>query len=254
MLVLERYERIVQLVNERGSIRVTELSEFCGVTEETIRRDLDNLEKAGRLRRSHGGAIRIQDTDQQNETPFFEREVEHAEEKKRIALEAIKRIAPNDRIVLDASTTAWYMASFMPDMSLTVLTNSIKVATELSTKEKIQVLSTGGILASRSLSFVGPLTERTLESYHVDKAFISCKGIRFDRGLSESNEWQATVKRTMLNIADQVILLADSSKFGLQSFTRISGFGQITEIITDAGIDAETVTGLEELGIQTTKV
>lgn len=218
MLVAERYEKIVQLVNDRGSIRVSELSELCGVTEETIRRDLDRLEQAGKLRRSHGGAVNVKD--QQPETPFTEREITHAEEKRQIAQEAIRLIKPKDRIVLDASTTAWYMASHLPDIPLTVLTNSIKVALELSTKEKIEVISTGGLLASRSLSYVGPLAERSLNAYYVDKLFLSCKGVHLERGISESSELQARIKLKMIGIADRVVLLADSSKFGVQALHR----------------------------------
>ncbi|MEW9669360.1 DeoR/GlpR family DNA-binding transcription regulator [Ammoniphilus sp. 3BR4] len=252
MLVAERYEKIVQLVNERGSIRVTELSQLCNVTEETIRRDLDRLEQAGRLRRSHGGAVSIKD--QQTEIPYFERETSHAEEKKRIALEAIERIQPNERIVLDASTTAWYMASYLPDIPLTVLTNSIKVATELSSKEKIEVISTGGLLAQKSLSFVGPLAERSLDSYHVNKVFLSCKGVHLRRGISESNELQARVKQKMIDMADQVILLADSSKFGVQALTRVADLNQVDAIITDRNIAKETLDQLKELAISLTTV
>lgn len=252
MLVAERYEKIVQLVNERGSIRVTELSQLCNVTEETIRRDLDRLEQAGRLRRSHGGAVSIKD--QQTEIPYFERETSHAEEKKRIALEAIERIQPNERIVLDASTTAWYMASYLPDIPLTVLTNSIKVTTELSSKEKIEVISTGGLLAQKSLSFVGPLAERSLDSYHVNKVFLSCKGVHLRRGISESNELQARVKQKMIDMADQVILLADSSKFGVQALTRVADLNQVDAIITDRNIAKETLDQLKELAISVTTV
>lgn len=248
MLVPERYEKIVSLVNERGSIRVSELSELCQVTEETIRRDLDRLEHSGRLRRSHGGAISVKDT-QQPETPYAEREIMHAEEKKRIALEAIKRIGPKERILLDASSTAWYMAASVPDLPLTVLTNSIKVATELSSKEKIEVISTGGILAQRSLSFVGPLAERSLDSYHVDKVFLSCKGVHLDRGISESNELQARIKERMIGIADEVILLADSSKFGVQAFTHVADLAQVNVIITDRRIAKETLDRLIDRGI-----
>lgn len=100
----------------------------------------------------------------------------NAEEKRRIAEEAVKQIQPHDRILLDASTTAWYMASILPDIPLTILTNSIRVATELAGKEKIEVISTGGQLLQRSLSFVGPLAERSLESYYVDKLFFSSQG------------------------------------------------------------------------------
>ncbi|WP_054955984.1 DeoR/GlpR family DNA-binding transcription regulator [Paenibacillus dakarensis] len=254
MLVAERYEKIVHLVNERGSIRVTELSELCGVTEETIRRDLDRLEDSGRLRRSHGGAVSVKDQStpwrSQPEIPFTEREIMHAEEKQRIAEEAVKLIEPNQRILLDASTTAWYMARLIPDFPLTVLTNSIKAAAELGGKEKIEVISTGGIMAHRSLSFVGPLAERSLDSYHVDKAFLSFKGIHLERGLSESNELQARIKHKMIGMADDVILLADASKFGVQAFTQVSDLQRIGTIITDKRLSAEDAAPFIERGIQ----
>jgi DeoR family L-fucose operon activator len=254
MLAAERYEKIVQLVNERGSIRVSELSELCQVTEETIRRDLDRLESAGRLRRSHGGAVSVKDQSQHPEIPYAEREIVHAEEKRRIAGAAIQLIRPRDRILLDASSTAWYMAASMPDIPLTVLTNSIKVATELASKEKIEVISTGGILAQRSLSFVGPLAERSLDTYHVDKVFLSCKGVHLERGISESNELQARVKQKMVGMADEVIVLADASKFGVQAFTRVADLADVDAIVTDRRIDRDTVRQLEERSIAVTAV
>ncbi|MFC4778660.1 DeoR/GlpR family DNA-binding transcription regulator [Paenibacillus sp. GCM10023252] len=247
MLVAERYEKIVQLVMDRGSIRVSELSELCEVTEETIRRDLDRLEQAGRLRRSHGGAVSVKE---QQEIPYTEREVIRAEEKKRIARAAIKLIAPKERILLDASSTAWYMASSVPDIPLTVLTNSIKVSTELSHKEKIEVISTGGILAQRSLSFVGPLAERSLDAYHVDKVFLSCKGVHLERGISESNELQARVKSKMIGMADEVILLVDSSKFGMQAFTHVAELSQVHTVITDRRLPEAVASELRERSIK----
>lgn len=252
MLVAERYDKIVGLVNERGSIRVTELSELCGVTEETIRRDLDRLEQAGRLRRSHGGAVSVKDG--QPEIPYFEREIAYAEEKRRIAEEAVKLILPKQRILLDASSTAWYMAASMPDIPLTVLTNSIKVSLELAGKERIEVISTGGILASRSLSYVGPLAERSLDAYHVDKAFLSCKGVHLERGVSESNELQARIKHRMVGMADEVVLLADSSKFGVQAFTHVASLKDIHVMITDNGLSSELRNELLERQIVCTTV
>ncbi|GAA4702063.1 DeoR/GlpR family DNA-binding transcription regulator [Brevibacillus fulvus] len=250
MLVAERLEKIVRLVNEKGSLRVSELSEICKVTEETIRRDLDKLEQAGRLLRSHGGAVSIRE--QQPETPYFEREIAYAEEKRKIAQQAIQYIEPHDRIILDASTTAWYMASIMPDMPITVLTNSLKVAMELSSKEKIEVICTGGILAPRSLSFVGPRAEKFLDAYYVDKAFLSCKGLHLERGISESNELQALVKKKMLGISEKVYLLADHSKFGIQAFTVVAGLKQVHEIITDSLVDQAFIAQLKEKSVSVT--
>ncbi|GAB6988823.1 DeoR/GlpR family DNA-binding transcription regulator [Paenibacillus pini] len=250
MLVAERYDKIISLVNERSSIRVSELSELCGVTEETIRRDLDRLEQQRKLRRSHGGAVSIKEN--QAETPYFEREVMHQEEKKQIAEAAVLLIEPRDRIALDASSTAWYMASILPDIPLTVLTNSIKVAMALSSKEKIEVISTGGILATRSLSYVGPMAERSLESYYVDKAFVSCKGVHAERGISESNELQAMVKHKMIRQAKQVYLLADASKIGIQAFTHVAAWEDVYEVITDSRILPEEADMLRSKSVRVT--
>ncbi|MFE4570309.1 DeoR/GlpR family DNA-binding transcription regulator [Paenibacillus chitinolyticus] len=252
MLVAERWQKILALVNERGSIRVTELSELCGVTEETIRRDLDKLESEGRLMRSHGGAVRVGES--QPEIPFKERETVHADLKRSIAREAVKHIRENDRIILDASTTAWYMAQILPDEPLTVLTNSIQVAVELSSKEKIQVVSTGGRLLPQSLSYAGPLAERSMDTYHVDKAFLSCKGVHTARGISESSELQALVKAKMVAISDEVFLLADHSKFGQQSFAHVASWERIGHVITDSSTSADSLEALREKGVKVTRL
>lgn len=247
MLVVERWQKIVQLVNERGSIRVSELSELCQVTEETIRRDLDKLENEGKLIRSHGGAISVRES--QTEIPFLERETTHADLKHSIAKEAVSHIRENDRIILDASSTAWYMAKHLPDVPLTVLTNSIKVTLELSQKEKIQVISTGGRLSSRSLSYVGPLAERSLDMYHVDKVFLSGQGVHLQHGISESSELQALIKRKMISIADEVYLLVDHSKFGVQSLTKVAAWQEIHHLITDRFTEKEEVSRIRDKGV-----
>jgi DeoR/GlpR family transcriptional regulator of sugar metabolism len=248
MLLAERHRKIVEVVNEKMSVRVTELSKIFQVTEETIRRDLEKLEKENLLRRSHGGAVSIQD--EQSEVSYAEREITNSVEKKAIAIEAVKLIQPGDQIVLDASTTAWYMAKEMPDLPLTVITNSIKVAIELSKKEQVKVISTGGMLLPKSLSYVGPLAERSLNMYHVNKAFISCKGVHIEGGLSDSNEWQALLKRQMMSISDQTILMADSTKFGVRNFAHITGIQQVDLVLTDSNIEDLTSHAFEEKGVQ----
>ncbi|MDE5053189.1 DeoR/GlpR family DNA-binding transcription regulator [Niallia taxi] len=251
MLVAERRRKIVELVNERLSIRVSELSDIFSVTEETIRRDLEKLEQDQLLSRSHGGAVSIEK--EATDVPFVVREITNSDEKKAIAAEAVKWIEPGEQIVLDASTTAWYMAQELPDMPLTVITNSIKVALELSKKEQIKVISTGGMLLANSLSYVGPLSERSLDSYYVNKLFLSCKGVHLS-GLSDSNEWQAILKKKMMDIASQVILLADSSKFGVKTFAHISELTRIHHVISDSNIPAEFHKELQEKAIPVTIV
>ncbi|WP_308638157.1 DeoR/GlpR family DNA-binding transcription regulator [Paenibacillus silvisoli] len=250
MIVAERHQHILRIVNEKGSVRVAELSQLCRVTEETIRRDLDRLEGEGRLQRSYGGAMRVgQQTTQTHETPYLLREAVHVEEKQHIALEAAKFVEANDRIVLDASTTAWHLAAQLPDIPLTVLTNSLKVAYVLSEKKNVTVISTGGTLVPNSLSFVGPLAEQSLEEYYVDKAFISCQGAHMERGISESNELQARVKRKMIGMAAQVFLLADYSKFNTQAFMTITSWDRIDRLITDTQTPAEDVLQLRRRSI-----
>ncbi|MCC3355857.1 DeoR/GlpR family DNA-binding transcription regulator [Bacillus sp. REN16] len=248
MLVAERHKKIVDLVNERTSIRVTELSKIFSVTEETIRRDLEKLEKESLLMRSHGGAVSIEKD--HAETSYLEREITNAAGKKAIAQVAVNYIQEGDQIVLDASTTAWYVAKELPDIPLTVVTNSIKVAIELSKKEQVKVISTGGSLLSKSLSFVGPLAERSISMYHVNKAFLSCKGVHLSKGLSDSIESQALLKKQMMDIADETILMVDSSKFGTQAFSHISPLHKVDTIITDAKVDNPIIREFEEKEIK----
>lgn len=248
MLVAERQRKIVELVNERLSIRVSELSKIFSVTEETIRRDLEKLEKEALLERSHGGAVSIEK--EGAEVSYSEREITRAEEKRAIALEAVKLVEPGDQIILDASSTAWYMAKELPDMPLTVLTNSIKVALELSKKEQIRVISTGGILIPASLSYVGPLAERSLTMYHVNKLFFSCKAVHPDSGLSDSSEPQSLLKKEMISIANEIILMADSSKFGKRAFSQITAISNVHQIISDNNMDEGMRSQLEEMDIK----
>ena len=247
MLVAERRRKIVELVNERLSIRVTELSEIFSVTEETIRRDLEKLEQEKLLMRSHGGAVSMEK--EPTDIPFIVREVTNAEQKKAIAREAVKHIQAGEQIILDGSTTAWYMAAQLPDMPLTVITNSIKVALELSKKEQIKVISTGGVLLSKSLSYVGPLAERSLDRYYVNKLFLSCKGVDVVSGLSDANEWQALLKKQMMDISSEVTLLVDSSKFGVKTFAHIANLDQIHHVITDENIPIEYENWFQEKNI-----
>lgn len=247
MLAADRQKQIVDLVNLRASVRVTELSEIFSVTEETIRRDLEKLEDKNELKRSHGGAVTVKDT--LSEIDFSEREITNKESKQRIAKEAVNQVNSGDRIILDASTTAWYMSKILPDIPLVVITNSLKVVMELSQKEQIKVISTGGILLQKSLSFVGPVAEAMLEKYHVNTAFISSKGADINAGLTDGNEQQAIVKNKMMKQAKKVVLMVDSTKFDHIEFATINTLQSVTECITDQYITQEIKNALNQGGI-----
>ncbi|SHM68098.1 DeoR/GlpR family DNA-binding transcription regulator [Gracilibacillus kekensis] len=253
MLVAERHQRIVEVVNQKKSIRVSELAQLFSVTDETIRRDLEKLETDKKLARSHGGAVSIESDNHGPERPFQEREVMYMEEKKEIAQEAVKHIVESDKILLDASTTAWYVAKNLPNIPITVLTNAVNVVLELSKKNRITVISTGGTLLTRSLSYVGPLAERSLDLYHVNKAFLSSKGIHFEKGFSESNEQQARVKQKMIDIADTTYILANHHKFHLQAFAYVTTLSNVQRIITDSNVSDQDVSELQEKGLEVIK-
>ncbi|WP_206830262.1 DeoR/GlpR family DNA-binding transcription regulator [Alicyclobacillus fructus] len=248
MLPAERQRAILQYLNERGSIRVKELSRMFSVTEETVRRDLHILEMEGKLRRSHGGAVRIDD-DTPAETSYLIRESEHVPEKMAIARTAITYVEPGESIILDASSTALHVANALPNMPLTVLTNSVKIAMELASKDKIEVISTGGILRASSLSYVGPMAEEAISRFHVNKAFLSCKGVHVEHGFTESNALQALVKRKMVEIADMLILLADHSKIQARDFTKVGDVDEIDVLITDRETSEEDVRAFEQAGV-----
>jgi len=232
MLVPERHKKIVQIINDKKNVRVNELSKLFAVTEETIRRDLEKLEAKNKLQRTHGGAVAMDDSDD-DEIPFNDRQVLNRNEKMDVAKVAMSLIDEQDIIFLDASTTALYLAKLLPNMELTVLTNSLLVASELANRSKIQVIMTGGTLSKTSLSLVGPTAIRSIEHFYVDKVFFSCKGFHKDWGISDSNEQQANVKREMIKMSEQVILLLDFSKINQKSFAYIEDKSVLDCLIVD---------------------
>ena len=251
MLVAVRHNKIVSTLNERETIRVSELSVLCGVTEETIRRDLEKLEALGKLARIHGGAISIKD--EEDDLPHFKREVINKKEKMSVAKEAVKYIEENDIIFLDASSTALYLARFIPNINLTVLTNSIQICTELAKNSNIRVVCTGGTLSPNSMSFIGPLTLQTIESYYVNKVFFSCKGIHEEWGISDSNELQSLVKRKMIHMADKKYLLLDHTKLDKKAFAHIEKVDAIDVLIIDSNATEESLANFKKRDVEIVK-
>lgn len=245
MLVVERHQKMIEQLEEKRIVRVSELSKLFSVTEETIRRDFEKLEKEGYLTRSHGGAV-INETIKNQEIPFAEREITNMAKKKQIAQMSVRYVDESDTILLDASSTAWYMAKILPDIPLTVVTNSIKVAATLSEKEQITVICTGGTLLNQSLSFVGPLTIEALDQYFVNKAFISCKGLDVEQGFTESNEQQALVKRKMLERSRQTFLMLDDSKIAVQAFAKVAHLQAADYLLINQPLDTHLFEKIHE--------
>lgn len=244
MLINDRHQKIIELINTYGVVKVNELSELLDVTTETVRQDLNKLEADKMLLRVHGGACSLKNN--QSEPYFSEREVINVEQKIAIAKEAVKHIQAYDQISLDSSTTSWFVSKQLPNIPLTVLTNSLRVSGELINKDKIEVVMLGGILQRRIMGFIGRGTQMALNTYHVKKAFISAKGIEYDRGITDSSEATVVVEQAMINIANETILLIDYSKFGRSSLIQVAPLSDIHTIITDTKTSDEEIAKLNE--------
>ena len=232
MLSIERLEIIKQIALTEKKVYVSKLSEKFQVTEETIRRDLEKLESQGILTRSYGGAtLNAEKTNE--DIPFYKRSKTNIQDKKYIATKAIEFIKEGSTIVADCSSTVLEILKSIRDRSdVTVITNSVEVIQELNQSD-LHIISTGGEIKQSSLSMQGPITQSTISKYNVDIAFVSCKGMDIKKGILDSNEAEAEIKRTMINQASKVILLIDHSKYDKTCFVKLFNYENIDYVITD---------------------
>ena len=246
MLAVERRNKIEQIINQYGSVLVTELARQFDVTTETIRGDLLKLERQGVLIRTYGGAT-LADTSEP-ELAASERDTVNYEGKQLIGRRASELIRDGETIFLDASTSALHLARCIKGKrGLTVITNSVKIVTELADCAHIHVISTGGQLAHRNMSFVGRIAEKTVrENYYANKFFFSCRGITLSRGLVDSSEEEAEIKKTMLGCCESAIFLCDHYKLGRLGVPVISGLDRIDCFITDVRLTEEWTETLDK--------
>jgi len=238
MLAIERRNEILEKIQTDGRVVVSELSQQYQVSEETIRRDLEKLDNEGLVTKSYGGAVLNESVNV--DLPFNVRKNTNVVGKQKIATLIKELVCDEERLILDASTTAIFIAKELKERQrLSIITNSIEVLMELFDVEDWRVISTGGLAKAGSFALVGPQTDKMLRSYHVDKAIISCKGLDLDEGLSDSDDLHAHSKKVMLDVAVEKILAVDSTKFGKRAFAQIGDFGDITKIVTDKRPDDE---------------
>lgn len=235
MLRITRKSKIKEMVLEKKSVTVSELSKLFSVTEETVRRDLKELEAEGILTRTYGGAF-IQDG-VQNEIDVNIRETLFVTNKEKIAAKCATAINHGDSIFLDSSTTSLFIAAKIRDKRVTVITNSLKVANTLSDSESVRLILTGGMLSTQSMSFLGRSTLSSLQSFFVDKAFISCRSVSMEHGVTDSNEQQAEVRQLAIKRTNRTYLVVDYTKFNKTSFTHICSFDEINAVVVDKHLD-----------------
>lgn len=228
---------------------VNELVAQLGVSEMTVRRDLDELERQGFLRRVHGGAVSARG--RSYEPPFLTRSLVHKEEKVRIAAAAAARVHHGDSIALDVGTTTLEIAyQLAGKRDLTVITPSLRIAMVLAEQPGIRLILTGGILRHGELSLVGHLAEEAFRQFFADKLFLGIGGIDLEAGLTEFNLEDALVKKVMLRRAKEIIVVADASKFGRVAFASVAPLDVVHTLITDSSVPPSIVNGLRDKGIE----
>jgi len=232
MLALERRNLILEKLQEEKRVVVSELSQQFTVSEETIRRDLEKLEKEGLATKSYGGAVLNESTT--IDMPFNVRKKENVVGKQKIGELAAALIHDGEHIILDASSTAVFIARAIKDKeNLTVITNSIEIIIELSDVSDWNIICSGGSLKEGYLALVGPQTAESLRIYNSEKAFFSCKGIDMEKGVTDGNEMFSQAKQVMMKSSKESILAIDSSKFDKIAFSKLCDVNVIHTVITD---------------------
>ena len=249
MLAIERRNEILEKLQAEKRVVVSELSRYYQVSEETIRRDLEKLEKDGLIIKSYGGAVLNEHSI--FDLPFNVRKNQEIVEKRKMAKLVSKMVRDGEAVMLDASSTAVYIANGLKQKKkLTVITNSVEIIVELFDVPEWNVISTGGVSRERSFALLGPRTDQMIRYYHADKAIISCKGLSLEEGLTDSDEQDANSKRMMLQSSKEKILVADSSKFGKVAFTKVADWKDITKIVTDKKPPQEWMEEFERFNIE----
>lgn len=247
-LAPQRQDNLRTLIRESGVIRLEEICRQLGVSPATVRRDLDQLERAGAIRRVHGGAVSVES---RLEEPLFDDKASlAAREKRRIAEAALEFIGPDETVYLDGGSTVLELARLLRERTnLTVVTNSLRAAHELAGRGPRLILI-GGELRRLSQTVVGPLTRLTLQELHLDKAFMGTIGFTVKEGLTTTDLSEAFTKEIVMGQARQVIVLADSSKAGKVSFARAGRWDKVHVLVTDKNVDKEFAKELIKQGIK----
>ncbi len=250
----ERKQAIITLLKQNGQVKVIALAEQFKVAPETIRRDLQELESNGMLRRVYGGATAV--LFQNHEAPFVQRQSHHQREKAAIGRCAADLIQDGDTIVIDVGTTPIELVKAIHGRKrLTILTNGLSVAFALMEKINYghfsgKVIVLGGELNSEQQSISGILCEKMMRNFRVNKAFISVGGISLTDGISEYDPDEASMSQTFAKSAEQVIVIADHSKLGVRAFSHMLAFDEVDTIVCDTDAPEGWIEHLKETGVQ----
>ncbi|NYT30892.1 DeoR/GlpR family DNA-binding transcription regulator [Rhizobium sp. WYCCWR 11128] len=247
MLAVERRQKILDLVYRHKTVQVTDLSKSFGVTEETIRRDLQTLDGSGLLSRTHGGAVAREV--EAEDLPYRMRQVTNIEAKRKIAALAAALVHDAYAVMIDSSSTAFEVLSALKDHhDLTLITNSVRITANPGATQHT-IVSVGGELRKQSMTFVGTLATQAIAKFNADIALISCKAISISGGVMDASLPDAEVKRAFIAAARKVCLLVDGDKFDGSALTSVCPVDQINAVITDRQPSDEWIKHFQKLDI-----
>ena len=232
MLPIERKNEILAKLVANGKVIVSDLANEYGVTEETIRRDLDKLEKEGLAKKTYGGAVKNENLNA--ELPYNVRKQANVEGKMYIAGKIGTLIKDGDYLLLDASTTALFTVKNIASLhNITLITNSIEVLLEVPHNNDWRVICTGGEFVQNGLAFAGRQVETIIDEYNVDLAVISCKGLDMVKGITDTRDYNGQTKKAFMRSAKKVLLAVDHTKFDKTSFIRFAEISDVDMVVTD---------------------
>jgi len=249
MLIAERRKQILDLVTASGGVKTTSLAEHLGVSLATVRRDLEALEREGFIVRTHGGAVSLAHSTAFE--PKYRLKLRlRQEEKERIGRAAASLIREGDAVIFDSGSTALYVARNARGKRISAVTLDLPVAMELADDPTTDVLVVGGKVRTGLYAVVGPFAEEMLRQIHVNRFFLAADAVHLEEGITNATAAEVPVKRLAIRAAQEVILVADSSKFGRLNLVKVCDLGQVHRVVTDSNLPADQRKGLEELGIE----
>ena len=256
MLAEQRYQKILDFMKADGSVRVADLKKTMGVSPETVRRDLENMEEMGLIRRTRGGAFLNKEEmgDAKPPTayiPFQVREQEHARSKEEVAGFALNYIRDGQSIALDSGTTSYELARALKGKyrSLTVVTNSIAIINELAEAKEITLIATGVVYRPEEHAFVSDMAGMIFSRLSIDTFFLTTCGISVDKGITYQRMDEIFVQEKMMEASDRTIVIADSSKLGVNSLVKMCDIDRISMVITDSFAAEEQIEPFLKAGI-----
>ncbi|HEX8864130.1 MAG TPA: DeoR/GlpR family DNA-binding transcription regulator [Lentzea sp.] len=257
MLPQSRRELILRTLRADGPSEVRSLADKLGVSQATIRRDLEQLDADGKLTRVYGGAMALDPGDVNSEDvddPFAEVAAERAEDKDAVARAAAAMVQDGETVLLDIGTTMHRLAHHLHGKRITVITSNLAVFDELRDDADVELVLLGGMVRRRYHSLVGFLTEDNLRQVHAGRLFLGTSGVRGDGAVMDTTLVEVPLKRAMIKAADQVVLVADGGKFPGVGVARVCGPDDLDVVVTTASADPATRLALEEAGVDVVPV